>query len=219
MKALKKSIDSSVVTTITWVLMIVVVSSCKNELSPSAYVSWVRNSANGLKVERKIDPYTIAVQYKPQDYMALQEIRGTGMTAVEYDTIEKSYEGAEYYDLGISVTGSNKDFMMYNIKSPNEYFTKEQYMTFQLQKHLTLVAGRDTLPCKIFHFERNYNSSPTSHFSIGFDEPKEKDANRLIIYDDEILGLNQVILEIQGKNIAKVPRLKYSQNWVLEETA
>jgi hypothetical protein len=193
------------------ILSTLFLGACKSELTPKAYVEWIRQPSNGLVTEKQVGDYKFSLQYKPIEYMALQESKGDNLGKGDFEKVKKTYDGVEYYDLKISVKGSDKDMLMHGVQNTNEYFTRAHYMSFQMQKQLSMIAGKDTLPCTIFHFERNYNASPDSHCSLGFDVPKENEANRKIIYNDEILGLNQVEIELNGKSFSKIPQLKYPQ--------
>jgi hypothetical protein len=184
--------------------------SCRNELKPKEYVNWIKNKQKGLLVEKEKDSYLFRLQFKPEEYMALIETRGENTVDTSFQKVLENYSGMEYYDFMIAVKNSNNEVMKYDIKSPTEYFEKVDYMAFKMQNRFTLIADKDTLPCKLFHFERNYNTSPESHFSLGFEVPKNGVANRKLIYNDEIFGVNEIELEIQGESISKLPKLKYS---------
>ena len=191
-------------------ISILMISCNSKDLNPNQYVAWLRDASKGLLVEKQLDAYIFKLQYKPSDYMALIESKGDNLTPEDFQNSVNNYKGLEYYDFGISVKNSNKEMLMHDLQSPADYFTKADYMAFRMQPRISLVVGSDTLPCKLYHFERNYNTSPDSHFSLGFEVSEKNTADRKLIYNDEILGVNQIELVIKDKSIAKIPHLNYT---------
>lgn len=194
-------------------LMLLLFSNCRNDLSPIKYNLWLKNPSNGLAIEKSFSEYSFVLQYKPKTLMALIEAKGEYLSDSTFASLEKSYEGLEYYDLTIMAKNTDKEMLLNDNNQPADYFNKASYFSFEMQKRIVLLVGNDTLPCKLFHFERNYNASPESHFSLGFDVPKNAMGDRVLIYNDEILGLNQVEFKILQKSILKIPQLNYTNKW------
>ena len=188
-------------------------SNCKNDLSPVKYNLWLKNPSNGLAIEKTFSEYSFILQYKPKALMALIEAKGEHLSDTAFTSLENNYGGLEYYDMTIMAKNSNKEILLNDNNQPADYFNKASYFSFEMQKRIVLLVGNDTLPCKLFHFERNYNASPESHFSLGFDVPQNANGDRVLVYNDEILGLNQVEFKILQKSILKIPQLNYTNKW------
>lgn len=186
---------------------------CQKELSPTDYSQWITNPKHGLRVEKTAKDYVFQLQYKPKSLMALIEAKGESLSDSAFRALEKGYENMEYYDMSISVQNSGNELLYKDMQQPADYFNKASYFSFEMPKRLTLIVGQDTLPCKLFHFERNYNTAPTSHFSLGFEVPAHAQGDRKLVYNDEILGIDPLELGILQKSILEIPQLKYINKW------
>ena len=82
-------------------LMLLLFSNCRNDLSPIKYNLWLKNPSNGLTIEKSFSEYSFVLQYKPKTLMALIEAKGEYLSDSTFASLEKSYEGLEYYDLTI----------------------------------------------------------------------------------------------------------------------
>ena len=183
--------------------------ACKpKEYSPSEYVQWIKNPTNGLLLSKEVGDYAIRLQYKPHEYLALLDSKGETLSDADFETLSHSYEGMDYYNLGISLRDKSKDILKEGIQSPNDYFQRVNYFSFKVGGNITAISGTDTLPCKLCHFERNYGLSPDCNLSIGFERQLDPNKPLRIIYDDEILGIGKVEFNISNTALTKLPTLK-----------
>lgn len=173
------------------------------KLSPREYVAWVEDKNNGLKVEKEIEEFTYLLQYKPFEYVALMELKKETVGSLELNKKIEEYDGLQYYTFRIS-TDSRMELLKKNLNEANDYYGRIQYFSFDMQKDLKLIEGKDTLDCVLFHFERVYGLAPYATFVLGF-PLTEGTNNKTLFYDEQIFGAGKIFLTVQSKNCKKLP--------------
>lgn len=175
------------------------------KLLPADYVSWVENLQNGLRVEKTIEDFTYTLQYKPLEYIALMELKKNSITTDELKKTTDNYSELQYLTFRISTTGSG-ELLKKKLKNNEEYYHRIQYYSFEMQRDLKLIEGKDTLDCLLFHFERVYGLAPYATFVLGF--PKSGNTNnKTLLYDEKVFGTGKIYLTVQSKNYQKTPSL------------
>lgn len=173
------------------------------KLAPMEYAAWVEDKNNGLKVEKTIEEFTYTLQYKPTEYVALMELKKDSVRSLELNKKMEEYDGLQYYTFRIS-TDSRMELLKKNLKEGNDYYGRIQYFSFDMQKDLKLIDGKDTLDCVLFHFERVYGLAPYATFVLGF-PLTEGTNNKTLFYDEQIFGAGKIYLTVQSKNCKKLP--------------
>lgn len=221
----KNSIQDETVTVPFWkqrfyifsavaIVVILVVYSFKvthpSSLYPRDYCHWVQNSANGLNVKKTIGDFQFALQYKPCAYIALMQDKKDSIAKAVVDERVKKMDGLQYYTFTIT-TNTGEELMRTGIKSETEYYDRLDYIESMMQNDFSLIDGKDTLPCVLFHFERNYNIAPFNNFLLGFELTKDgaTQTNKTVLYDDHLLGTGPVLITVSGDDIAALPNLKF----------
>lgn len=167
------------------------------------YIKWVNNSDNGLKVEKTIEDFTYSLQYKPDEYVALMELKKDTVSATELKKKMSEYDGLQYFNFKIE-TDSRTELLKKNLTQTNEYYARIQYFSFDMQKDLKLIDGKDTLDCTLFHFERVFGLAPYATFVLGF--PKGDGINnKTLYYNEKVFGSGKIYLTVQSENIKQIP--------------
>jgi hypothetical protein len=171
-----------------------------------------------LTSEKKIDRFTFSAVYMPWEYIVARENNGKLNEQMLKKKVAEIND-LQYYTFHIEDNQENEEVLMAEIDSKEEYYQRIQYFSFEMQNDLKLVDGEDTLDCVLFHFERNYGIKSKATFSLGFPltakEKEEKDENpeimnqdKVIIYDDHILGVGKLNIKIDQKNLNKIPEIR-----------
>lgn len=195
-----------------WVIIMfatVVLGSCsKSRLVPGEYVNWVKNPENGLVASKKMGAFEFSLLYKPVEYIALMEARGHSVSKEDVNKRKQELDGMQYYTLKIATTKDN-EIMKTGITSEYEYYQRLEYFISPAQDDISIVEGKDTLPCQLYHFERNYGVAPYSTIVLGFPKSGEtgEKNDKLFIYNDRVLGTGPVMLAIRQSDIDNVPEL------------
>lgn len=180
-------------------------------LEAKEYVKWVEDPAHGLLKKRSLDRYRYSLLYKPGDYMIIKDIDAASIKVYEYDSLRKVYEGLEYYTFSIEDTTMQDELLKSQLGSREEYEQRILYYSFEMQKDIQLISGKDTLPCSLLHFERTYNISPKANFLLGFPVNKnssKEPESKTLVYEDRVFKTGIVKLRIEGDALKKIPGIK-----------
>ena len=190
--------------------------SCSNhELKPANYVQWVEDPKNGLNTEKKIGDLVFSIQYKPTDYIVLQQSQKPIIDSSDYYRIKHDIEGLLYFNFSISNTDNSKSPLYYKINSAEEFQYRISYFSFEISNDIHLVYNNDTFPCLLHHFERTYDLMPKVNIVLGFEKPENFIENEIeqdlqFVYSDKIFGVGRTQLIIDKKHIKEIPKLKIS---------
>jgi hypothetical protein len=194
-------------------LCVIFLASCEKEfLRPNQYVKWLEDESNGLKVKKILGDFEFTLQYKPTEYVIFDQYKSDTLQKGTMDEKRKEYDGLQYYTFQIKANGS-QEIMKADISNESEYNSRLEYFISPAQDDIMLVENEDTLPCVLYHFERSYGLSPMNNIVLGFEKSKQSStADKLFIYNDQVLGTGPVKLTIQEKNIQNIPSIRYEQN-------
>lgn len=169
------------------------------------YIDWVEDPVNGLYQSKTFNGVLFSVQYKPLEYdVLLQEKRKLSQNELEAET--DSISGMQYYTLRIA-TISGSDIQRFGISNDDEYYARLEYFSLEMQNDISLIQGNDTLPCRMFHFERTYGIDPRATFVLAFENGKSKLEDRTLILNDRVFKNGPVLMTIESSNIERTPKL------------
>ncbi|MBA4241928.1 MAG: hypothetical protein C0448_14475 [Sphingobacteriaceae bacterium] len=184
--------------------------SCeKTKLSPNDYVNWVEDNDNGLNVSKDFKGISFHVLYKPVNYIVAKEFLNGGVKKNETGKRITELGNMQYVTLRINVSNSN-EVLGANLKSQNEYYERLEYYMNNIQDDLMLIEDKDTLPCLLSHFERNYGLAPYNDIVLAFGESINKSADKLIVFNDRVFGTGPVMLKINNKNLKNAPSVSWN---------
>lgn len=179
----------------------------KREVSVQEYIVWVEDEKNGLKVRKEVGEFIFELQYKPSAYLAaVQNRKKNRINKAQVD----AYSGLDHYNLKILSKDSDVEMLRVGAGSEGVYQERINYFSFDAQKDLKLTIGADSYECILYHFERSYDLAPFCNLVLGFPgkKPSEKQQNRLITFDDKMLGVGKINLLIKANDIESIPLLK-----------
>lgn len=181
-------------------LILACMSGCGNGgLAPGPYMQWVEQESNGCIRTRMISGIKLTAMHRPLEYVALKECRGDYTLL---DSMKSSFAGLEYYTLKMSASGHNKDFLLYNLGSEEEYYKRVNYYTVNAQQDVYLVRGADTLPCELYHYERTYGVTPYNNMLLGFRAENGDDKMPALLHvSDRLFHTGLHIFSFEKKNL------------------
>ncbi|MBS1635848.1 MAG: hypothetical protein JST26_07975 [Bacteroidetes bacterium] len=188
--------------------MLVLVGCQRASLSPAEYMAWVEDKDNGMIANKDLDDFEYSLLYKPLDYVLAKE-ESSGILKKEQIEQRRNELGAmQYFTLKITAKNA-KELLRAGITSEDQYYQRLEYFMSYMQNDTYLIEGKDTLPCLLFHFERNYGLAPYNTFVLGYAGSKEKQItnDKVFVYDDKILGTGKVMMTVQAKDIEKAPNI------------
>lgn len=195
--------------------LIIAMASCllwacsPSQLDYKAYVQWVESDKSHLSAVKDLDDFEYTLIYKPLDYMVAKEYLNGAITKEQIDSRRKEYGKMQYYTLKIKAKSSN-ELLGANAGSEQEYYGRLEYFMSAMSSDLQLIDGKDTLPCLLYHYERNYGLAPYSSFVLGFDQGKTPAEDKVMVYDDHVLGSGKVMIKIKAEDIKQVPAIRWN---------
>lgn len=190
-------------------LLLNLLSCGREDLIPSDYVQWVNNPENGLLKEKTIPPLTIEVLYKPLAYIVANEERSNVISKEVYQGRIKELEGLQYYTLKLGIMDENLNVTNYEVTNNAEQQERLSYLSFSMQRDIKLIDGKDTLPCKLFHFERSYDLSSTRTFVLAFDQLEtNQNQSKTLILDLPYFKTGPIKLNYKTADLEAIPSLK-----------
>jgi len=196
---------------ITYILFLMLLSmffSCSSdELEVKDYLAYVKNPDNGLKVSKDLNEYQFELQYKPVEFIAINEQRTIHVDTAIYKQRVEELNGLQYYTLKIQAL-AGKEMMRTGITSEQEYSNRLQYFSDIAQYDMRLIDGNDTLTCVLFHFERNYGVAPYNNIVLGFPKTAGEVEDRTFTFSEQVLGVGKVNLKVAKQDINNIPKVK-----------
>ncbi|MBU0764601.1 MAG: hypothetical protein KJ607_07185 [Bacteroidetes bacterium] len=168
-------------------------------------MKYITDETNGLRIKKTIGDYVFIAQYKPADFIVLQndlyEPENDAGLLSEADKLR----GFHYIDLRINTTIGNH-VLKNGLSDENEYYDRIQYFVSGVQNDITLTEGTDTLICNLCHFEYN-DLSPSITLVLGF-ERKNRDvgnAGMVLTYNDRIFNTGIVKIRFGKDDLNSIP--------------
>lgn len=196
--------------------MLVMVCSC-GKRGPLSYEissqeearAFIKDEKEKGSYETKLKEINFKLNYIPAEAMALRELGDLSQaTQASFDTLVKSYEDLLFFDLEISIDHFNEEMIHYGPPAQDEasFESRVAYYAFGMQKDICLtIAGKDTVPCTVYHYERNYGVSPQNHFMLGFPASRVKDA--VLVYDNHLLVTGPVKFALKEQDLLYHPKI------------
>jgi hypothetical protein len=176
-------------------------SSCTKELTPKEYGEYVSNPENGLRKDQTIKDFDLSVMYEPVEY-----ILGQDTDEKDLDSRREDLSKYEHFQFRLKLNAGG-DILLYNETNEKNEVTRINHFGFEAHNDFMIISKGDTSYCKIAHYSRNYNLSPTVDLSLAFDEI-EKDSDWQFIYTDQQFDLGRTKFLFKQEDLADLPVLK-----------
>lgn len=178
--------------------------SCSPDLSKEAYIEWVRDYDHGLHVRKKSSEFVLDLQYQPSAYVWMQQhpagLRNGGQQEASIDSLSD----IQYYTLTVSIDHTNYDFMDYNVRDEAEKQQKLYYFSYLFQNDLVLEENEETLPCVLFHFERQGDLGRHRTFVLGFESPDRTAKEARLVIRSRYFNSLPIKIKVNKDNIPSV---------------
>src|SRR5688572_28263835 len=176
--------------------------SVTEPLPAKDFISWVESEDNGLLVKKEIGDYRFLLQYKPHEYLVMQNEDKLEFSDSEMRTLKNEIKDMQYYTFRMEAIGTNNDVLKHNIIENDEYYARLEYFAMKMQNDVCLVEKGDTLDCLLFHYERAYGIDPRSTFVLGF-PVSSAHSDKTFVYNDKTLGCGPVKMTIRQQDIER----------------
>lgn len=187
-----------------WLLFIFLITGCtKSELSPADYIKYFEE--NGMpESHTQIGNIKVEMKFIPAEYMLLKDDKAKNISQKTID--EKNdlvYLHLDFFDLE-----SKSEAIRSTANNEMELYQKIEYASFKAQEDLSMIRGKDTVSCVLYHFERGYNLSSNNRMILGFPNKGEGNESITLRYEDKLFGIGIINLVIDKEKLNRVPKLK-----------
>jgi len=187
------------------------IGACKTEeVSVSDYIKWVGDKDNGLYKNTDMNDFKFGCMYKPVEWLSLREVKRSKLNISKFDSVRNELKGLQYFSLKIE---NNKvpELVSYQAEDNEAYQKNFNYYTGGMKNDIYLVVNEDTLPCILFHYERNYGASPINIFDLAFENSNTNvNADKQIIVYAEHMGMGIIKFKFNKEDINDIPKLKFN---------
>lgn len=178
--------------------------------SASDVNEFVKEQKEKSTYEKKIKEVNYKLIYITNEQMALRDIKDLSkIEQTQFDSIIHNYDSLLFFNLEISIDNFNDDILKYKLEGDMEssYTQLVDYYAFKMQKDISIVQNeKDTMPCVLYHYERNYGVSPKTNILLGFKIPKLY--NAVFVYENKHLKTGIIKFIIEEKEIKNHPHIK-----------
>ena len=200
------------------ILLLIVGCSNPSKLDRKQFMRFMTDESNGLVSTKQVGNVIYQLRYDPINLKILNKIKNRVLTEDEYNEEVNRYKGSQYFVFKIKLKNGNGDLLKYEAENGQQYSERVNYFSFQMQNDFYLMSGKDSLKCKLFHFERSFDASPYCTFLLGFDSndklinsgtmKKEKvQEDKIFVYNDRVFGAGPIKYKIKATDINNIPEL------------
>ncbi|MCB0401221.1 MAG: hypothetical protein KDD41_04000 [Flavobacteriales bacterium] len=175
-------------------------------LDGKAYLVWVKNPENGLKIQKEMNGISYEAQYKPYDFIVLNEEKNYNLPKSLVDSRKEELSGMVYYNLRIT-TDNQTDVVAKDVLDKSMYIQRLNYLSYDFQSLIQLQTEKETVNCSLYHFVHQQGITPYVDMVLGF-SVKEEPGSQTLIIDDQVFGNGTLKFYLDKKNIEEIPQLK-----------
>ncbi len=180
-------------------------SDATSLLDGKEYLSWVKNPDNGLMLTKKLGGISYSAQYKPYDFIVLNEQKEYNLPKTIVENREKELKGMIYYNIRIS-TLDQTDILAKGVNDKSIYTQRLNYLSYDFQNNISLVTETDSVNCGLYHFVQTYGITPYIDMVVGFAAEQIATSQTLVI-DDRVFGNGIIKFYIDKQDINNIPHL------------
>jgi hypothetical protein len=181
--------------------------SKSSRLDRTAYAKEVSGEGSGLVQTKTFGDYEVQLFYQPMEYLFLKENGGVTLESKKFEAWKKEQGDYDHFVLRIKNKKVN-ELSNAGAASMEAYAQKLDYLMNAFQDDIQMIAGGDTLPCALMHYERNFGLSPNNNFSLLFEGASNRaDKERTVIVDLSILEIGILKFNYDSETIKNQPQL------------
>lgn len=192
--------------------MLIILSGCQStseQLAPSSYLTWVEGVDNGWLESKELGDFEFEVFLHPQEYQLLKENSQSVLAQAEWDSLTSRSQAYQHATLRIRSTDGKTPVLRNGVNSQHEYEARIAYLAFAIQQDLSITQNGETLPCRLFHFERSFDLAPFITCTMAFPAFEQKGTVQFQ-FNDQHFGNGPVRLAFSQDRFLSTPTVKYT---------
>ena len=180
----------------------------KDNMTVQEFLTWCGDKNNKFNKSKDIADIRFNLSYLPTPCMAFLELRTESYDFPKFQEACNHYSDMTYFNFQLEVIDGSGELLKYKLQSPAQYDERVKYTSFEMQKDIYLVQGKDTLLPGLFQFERIFEVAPYSKIMLAFDNKKfNKDREFTIIYNDKLFEKGFVKFNYKNKQLINLPNI------------
>lgn len=180
----------------------------KDNMTVQEFLTWCSDKNNKLNKSKDIADLRFNLSYFPAPSMAFLELRTESYDFPKFQEACNHYSDMTYFNFRLEIIDGTGELLKYKLQSPAQYDGRVKYMSFEMQKDIYLVQGKDTLLPGLFHFERVFEVAPYSTVMLAFDNKKfNKNEEFTVIYNDKLFEKGFVKFNYKNKQLINLPNI------------
>lgn len=180
----------------------------QTELPLDQFVKWIGNKENDLSKTKEISEMNYHLTYMPKECMAYMELKNENYTKEQFEEGLNHYKEMTYFNFRIELKEGQGELLKYDLRSPQQYNARINYVSFEMQKDIYLVQGKDTLLPGLYHFERIFEVAPFTTIMLAFDNKKFNPENEFtVVYNDKLFNKGFIKYNYKQKQLIDLPNL------------
>jgi hypothetical protein len=184
------------------------VNHSNEKLSVQEFITWCADKNNRLSKSKDIADIRYDLSYMPKESMAILELRTEQYDYPKFQQACNHYADMTYFNFKMEVIDGSGELLKYKLDSPAQYEARVKYMSFEMEKDIYLVQGKDTLRPGLFQFERIFEVAPYATVMFSFDNKKFNRGNEFtIVYNDKLFEKGFVKFKYNNNQLINIPNI------------
>lgn len=180
----------------------------KETISVEEFGDWSTKSEHKLTKSKDISDIRFSLSYLPAEILAHLELRNESYDLSKFQRILRNYSEMTYFNFRIEVIEGNGELLKYQLRSPAEYEARIRYLSFEMEKDVYLIQGKDTIHPGLLHFERIFEVAPFSNIMFAFDNKEfKKDLEFTVVYNDRLFEKGFVKYYYKNNQLINIPTI------------
>jgi len=193
---------------IFYMTLFVILTSCRESLSPTEYAKRMTNTEKGPIISKKNKGFTYELQYRFAKYEALISLSNELIDKERIKTQEQVFGTDHKFKLRLYPTDKAENVLKKGAKGKEGYYERIQYFSSAVKEDFAIVTSKDTLYATNVNLERSYGMAPYIDLLISFHK-SDKQELKILIFLDRALSKEKMEFDITEITKEKnYPKLK-----------
>lgn len=192
-------------------LLALVACGGKSTSDPAGYCKAV-TSETGLITEKAMQEVVYQVRQVPLEYQVLQDV-GAQTNQAAFERAMEESKGLRYFEMRLQPVKGASAVTNQGVHSEADWKQRDEYLSFNLGRHLSMVVNNDTIPCAFAHRVASHDMTPFTSFWLGFEGPANAaTADVQLIYNDPFFNHGPLKFLLSGEALNALPTIQFRES-------
>ncbi len=189
------------------ICMLLMVSCKPKSVTTEELFAFVNNTDNGFIRSEQIGGYELTVIHQPAELKAALELQDTIPTDAGFKQLLEVKKETMDFIFRIGSKDQKGDALEQGISNLAQYQDRLGYLASAIHHDFMLVNDKDTIPCILHHYERNFQMAHFHQVLLSFKRPENMSDEIRVIYNDRLLGTGKVQFVFKKERINNIPEI------------